>query len=118
MPAPVIGFLLYLCVALMPTGSAGELAVRFAGSDDAVTPSFEAEAGAEVHWRAESGVDFRILLKGAPEDIPIIVADPPMWKNRIESPEGTMPIVRSGTYHFEVRASGPWQIEVLDSRPR
>jgi hypothetical protein len=66
-----------------------------------------------VHWRAESGVDFRILLKGVTEEIPIIVADPPMWKNRHEPPSGVTPIVRGGTYHFDVRASGPWKIVVV-----
>jgi hypothetical protein len=100
-------------LSALPCAAAGEVVARFDGDGDAVTPAFTVDSGFDVRWRTERAADFRILLKGFYGGIPSIVADPAMWSGLGRARSGSTSYLRAGRYSFEVRASGPWTIEVV-----
>lgn len=111
-----IALLLLAAVAAGPAAAADKVIARFSGTGNTVTKKFETEGAFEVRWQAKRAGDFRILLDGFPGGIPSIVADPALEGGSGELRTGEVGYVRAGHYFFEVRASGPWSIEVIDDR--
>jgi hypothetical protein len=111
-----LALLLVALIAPQPTAAADKVIARFSGTGNTVTKEFETKGAFEVRWQTERAGDFRILLKGFPGGIPSIVADPATQGGPGDLRTGSVGYVRAGQYSFEVRASGPWQIEVVDDR--
>lgn len=85
-------------------GTAEPVAV-FAGTGNRTTASFEVESAWEVAWDT-TGRRFQLVLESTESQIPSIVAD------QVQAGSGTRNYVNPGTYSFEVRADGPWRVEV------
>jgi hypothetical protein len=113
---PLIGLLLLVGVAAGPAAADEKVVARFSGDGDAVTKAFETDGAFDVRWQTRHAGDFRILLTGFSGGIPSIVADPTTQGGPGELRMGTVSYLRAGRYHFDVHASGPWQIEVIEDR--
>ena len=90
-----------------PTASGGgpEPVAAFAGTGNRTTPSFQVDSAWEVAWDT-TGRRFQLVLESTESQIPSIVAD------QVQAGSGTRNYVNPGTYSFEVRADGPWRVEV------
>lgn len=79
----------------------------FDGTGDATTKEFSVDDIWSVQWRTEADAA-TIVLDGPDVEVPSIVAAP------VDPGSGRSFYVRGGTYHFVVRADGPWHLEVHD----
>ncbi len=87
------------------SGGGPEPVVVFAGTGNRTTPSFQVDSAWEVAWDT-TGRRFQLVLESTESQIPSIVAD------QVQAGSGTRNYVNPGTYSFEVRADGPWRVEV------
>jgi len=87
------------------SGGAPEPVAAFAGTGNRTTPSFQVDSAWEVAWDT-TGRRFQLVLESTESQIPSIVTD------QVQAGSGTRNYVNPGTYSFEVRADGPWRVEV------
>ena len=81
--------------------------VEFNGTSDFVTEPFTVDDAWSVEWSTEDE-RIEIYLKETRSEIPSLVANP------VDPGEGRVVYAQNGTFHFEIKAEGPWHIAVYD----
>ncbi len=83
-------------------------------ADSKVAQEFETKGRIEISWRATGG-QFQLTVLD-PKDDTRLIASAPQSRDGDDSPPmvGKLPFSRPGKMKFQVEASGPWHIRVVE----
>ena len=85
----------------------GSTVATFSGDSDQVTSDFRVREGWRIEWKT-TGTGFTMAINGD-QNMGTVVS--------VSSPDNGLTAAPSkGTFHVEVRASGPWEVKILQGR--
>ena len=82
---------------------------KFAGDGNEVTDRFDVDEGWQIHWETE-GKGFRFSIDGEKFDYGTVIKEKRAGSG-VTSPVG------AGTFRLNVKAKGPWSVQIIQGEP-